>query len=111
MTDRTRASIFGDEPDFDVSDFQPAKPTRRVSGPNPEAVAAVSGAAGFSSREPISARTDTRRAWRTGRNVQFNVKAKPETIERFREIADKEGWSIAVVLERALEALDRELTS
>jgi hypothetical protein len=29
---------------------------------------------------------------RTGRNVQFNIKATPETIARFTAIADKQGW-------------------
>ena len=107
---QTRASIFGEEPDFDVSDFQPTTRTRQPEGPRREAVAAVSGAAGFKSREPAPEPPPaSRRAWRTGRNAQFNVKAKAATIERFRGIADRQGWPIAVVLERALEALEKEL--
>lgn len=29
---------------------------------------------------------------KTGRNVQFNIKVKMETIEAFYEIADANGW-------------------
>ena len=105
MTRRERASIFAggdDEADFDISDFKPSAP--RLA-PRPAEVAAISDAVGFRSREPGR----PRRLARTGRSVQFNLKATPETIELFRQISDKRGWSLAVTLERALEALEREL--
>jgi len=44
---------------------------------------------------------------RTGRNVQFNIKATPETIARFTAIADKNGWVFGETLDRALDALER----
>jgi hypothetical protein len=103
---RERASIFAtdDEADFDVSGFTPISPR---ATPRPAAVAAVSSAAGFRSREP----GPPKRVSRTGRSVQFNLKATPETIESFRQISNQQGWPLAVTLERAVEALDRELRS
>jgi hypothetical protein len=44
---------------------------------------------------------------RTGRNVQFNIKATPETIARFTAPADKNGWVFGEVLDRALDALEK----
>ncbi len=99
-----RASIFAgdDEPDFDISGFAPATPR---PAPERQAVAAVSDAVGFRSREPVQ----LKRTPRSGRNVQFNLKATPETIELFRALSERQGWSLAITLERALAALEREL--
>lgn len=107
----TRASIFGEvEPDFDVSDFAPASRQSKPEAPPREAVAAVSDAAGFHRRDPAPPiASPNRRVWRTGRNVQFNVKATPETVERFKAISDDHGWPLAVTLEHAISALEREL--
>ncbi len=101
---KERASIFAgdDEPDFDVSGFTPTAPR---PAPKPRAVAAISDEAGFRSRE----RAPAKRASRTGRNVQFNLKASPETIDRFHEINKRQGWSLAITLERALAALECNL--
>ena len=49
-----------------------------------------------------------RRRRRTGRNAQFNLKAKPETIETFCAIADRQGWGLGETLEKAVELLARE---
>jgi hypothetical protein len=105
MMSRERASIFSgeDEPDFDISGFVPAGPK---PAPERHEVAAVSDAAGFRSRGPVQ----PKRISRTGRSVQFNLKATPETIDLFRAISDRQGWSLAITLERALAALERELT-
>jgi hypothetical protein len=102
---RERAPIISsdDHADFDVSDFRPATPRPAA---RPAAIAVVSSEAGFQSREAVP----PKRISRTGRNVQFNLKATPETIELFRQISDRQGWPLAVTLERALEALERELT-
>jgi len=66
-------------------------------------------AAGFRSRE-ARARQDTRRTRgrRTGRNVQFNLKLRPETIEEFSRIAEGNGWGLGETLERAVALLRRE---
>lgn len=49
---------------------------------------------------PPQARPQRRR--RTGRNAQFNIKARPETIEAFCAIADAHGWGLGETLERAV---------
>jgi hypothetical protein len=109
-----RASIFSDD-DVDISGFAP-KPGPDMSAPPPEEVRAVAESARFRSREPIAptvapAPTPKRppRRYRTGRNVQFNVKASQETVDAFYKISDSKGWVLGETLEHALEALQREL--
>jgi len=108
----SRASIFA-EADIDVSDFAP-KTGVDHSAPAPEQVKAVAEAAHFRSREPAvtqppaTAKRQPRR-YRTGRNVQFNVKASQETVDAFYAISDREGWVLGETLEHALEALQREM--
>ena len=46
---------------------------------------------------------------RTGRNVQFNMKATQETINAFYAVCDRTGWVLGETLERAIAALEREL--
>ena len=46
---------------------------------------------------------------RTGRNAQFNLKARPETIAAFTAIADRQGWGFGETFEYAVEALERQL--
>lgn len=106
-----RASIFEDD-DFDVSDFAPkAGPDK--SAPMAEQVKAVAEAARFHSREPASLPAPvtkrTPRRYRTGRNVQFNVKASQDTVDAFYAISDSKGWVLGETLEHALAALQREL--
>jgi hypothetical protein len=48
-----------------------------------------------------------RRVHRTGRNRQFNIKAKSETVERFYKLADERRVPLGELLEQALDALDR----
>ena len=79
-----------------------------------EQVRAVSEAAQFRSRDPKPppekpARREQRRH-RTGRNVQLNIKARAEAVEAFYAIADREKWVLGETFERAIEALNRELT-
>ena len=45
---------------------------------------------------------------RTGRNVQFNLKARPETIDAYCEVADAMGWGLGETLEYAVVLLQRE---
>jgi hypothetical protein len=108
----SRASIFTDD-DIDISDFAPKTGTDR-SAPPPEQVKAVAEAARFRSREPVTTQlpaTPKRqpRRYRTGRNIQFNVKASQETVDAFYAISDRESWVLGETLEHALEALKREL--
>jgi hypothetical protein len=48
-----------------------------------------------------------RRQYTTGRNQQINLKASPETIDRLYKLADEKGVALAMVLEMAVDALER----
>lgn len=113
---KPRASIFeeGDVQELDVGSFAP-KTTIDAKAPRAEQVRAVSQAAKFLSREPAAPNFDaqTKRAarrYRTGRNVQFNVKALQETVDAFYAVTESQpGWVLGYTLQRAIEALQREL--
>jgi hypothetical protein len=99
------ASIFDD----DEPDAPPPVPR-----PDPEQVRALSEAANFRSREAVPVPpppAPKRQPWRyrTGRNVQFNARAKQQTVDDFHAIAEQLDRPIGEVLERALAALKREL--
>ena len=108
-----RASIFDSSAEFDVSEFAPKKISPRSPAPA-EAVRAIAEETNFVSREPaksrksIPSRKEPRRH-RTGRNVQVNIKALQETVDRFNAIVDGQKWVTGYVLERAVAALVREL--
>lgn len=102
---KTPGSIF-EAGALDVSGFAP----KNGRGPNemaPDLVRAVSEAARFPSREAIPRRAP--RIYRTGRTMQFNARATPETVEAFYAIADEQRWLVSEALEHALAALKREL--
>jgi hypothetical protein len=108
---KERASIF-DSDDLDVSGFEP----KIASEPNAvpaELVRGIAEASRFPSREarPILLAPPRRppRIHRTGRTMQFNARAKPDTIEALYAIADRQGWLVSETLEHALAALQREL--
>jgi hypothetical protein len=108
MADANRADPFSG--DLDLSDFKPTA----VKKPKVEAaiIREVSEANNFPSRAaakpaPVHEPVPAQRRRRTGRNVQFNIKATPETIARFTSIADKNGWVFGEALEHALDALER----
>jgi len=48
-----------------------------------------------------------RRTYTTGRNRQFNIKATPETVDRFYRMADERQVTLCALLEQALDALER----
>jgi hypothetical protein len=76
-----------------------------------EAIARIAEENNFPSRQAAKAPKEPRRKRRvytTGRNRQFNIKAKGETVERFYKIADDRRLSLAELFERAVDALDRE---
>jgi hypothetical protein len=107
-----RASIFEAESELDVSGFAPKDVvTPKVQ---PEQVRVVSEAANFQSREPpreilADLRKREPRRYRTGRNIQLNIKARADVIETFYGIADRKGWVLGETFERAVAALEREL--
>jgi len=103
--------------DWDVGTPAPARPAQGVS-------AAAAKATGFHSREipsaPNAATAPTAqsgagqgaspqpvRRRRTGRNAQFNLKARPETIQSFCAVADAQGWGLGETLEHAVILLQR----
>lgn len=121
----TRAKLFDGDDDLDLTAFKP-KAERDKTAPPPEKVKEVSEGANFRSREPAKSnpaapaaagQADAAkprrqpRTHRTGRNVQFNVKASQEAIDAFYRISDEQGWVLGETLERALAALERDLAA
>jgi hypothetical protein len=110
---KPRASIFEEAKDLDVGGFAP-KAGIDAHAPRPEQVKAVAQAAQFRSREATPPKPETQakraaRRYRTGRNVQFNVKALKETVDAVYAISEAQGWVLGYTLQRAVEALQREL--
>lgn len=110
---------FGE--DLDLSDFQPQARTKQARLIPKEEATNAAAALGFTSREatqpkqdvaapaePTQAKGPMRRR-RTGRNAQLNIKAKPDTIAEYCEIADKMGWGLGETLEMAVAALQAKL--
>ncbi|MBP1806918.1 hypothetical protein [Rubellimicrobium aerolatum] len=109
-----RASIFDD--DLDLSEFKPKPPARA------EEVREVARKAGFSSREPSPpdpmpepepepepVRREQRR-YRTGRNVQLNLKVRQEDMDAFYQLADQEGIVLGEAFARAVAVWKRSLS-
>lgn len=98
--------------DFNSSEWSPKKKEVKsnISNQQRDKLLTVEAAeiSGFQSREPQSysktVKTQQRRR-RTGRNAQFNLKAKPETIRDFCDIADQNGWGLGETLEYAVQLL------
>lgn len=105
---------FFESSDIDIAAFVP-KTREETKAPAAEDVKALAKAANFPSREPkpVIAKVPEKRApriHRTGRNVQFNVKASQATIDAIYAITEAhEGWVLGYTLERAVAALKREL--
>ena len=133
---KERANLgFGDALD-DLSDFAP-KPAKSANDrPSKALTAKAAEASGFKSREakpsmeeadlaggsiadavligqgadvsPKPAEGMQQRRRRTGRNAQFNLKARPETIDAYCALADRMGWGLGETLERAVALLEKE---
>jgi len=104
-----RAPLFGPEGDLDISEFKPKAPAK------PEQVRDVAEHVGFRSREPDPApAADPQRPprrYRTGRNIQLNLKVRRETVDAFYKIADEQGWVLGEAFEHAIRALQESLQS
>lgn len=102
-----RASVFGD--DLDLTSFQPKSPARTKE------VREVAEKAGFTSREPQPepapepVRREQRR-YRTGRNVQLNLKVRQEDIDAFYALADQEEIVLGEAFARAVAAWKEKLS-
>ena len=90
--------------EFDPAEWQP-KPERTAS----RAVAEASGFRSGEAQAPERAGegSPVLRRRRTGRNAQFNLKARPDTITDFCAVADRQGWGLDETLERAVELLEK----
>ncbi|WP_458098107.1 hypothetical protein [Roseomonas sp. WA12] len=107
-----RAKLFGGDDDLDLSGFTPKPPAR------PEEVRGVAEGAGFRSREPLAAQNKLppvsdparreQRRYRTGRNVQLNLKVRQEDLDAFYKLADDSGDVLGLVFADAVAALQRE---
>jgi hypothetical protein len=117
MMDKERANLgFDDAIDsFDPADWAVGGPTK--GRPDSTLARQSAEATGFRSREAKPAaptapapasRAGAPRRRRTGRNAQFNLKARPETIQSFCAVADAQGWGLGETLEHAVALLERE---
>ncbi|MEM7567156.1 MAG: stability/partitioning determinant [Pseudomonadota bacterium] len=98
MTRSTRGSL----------DFAKELDDLDIDPPAESTAPAVASAAGFYSREPGDTTSKPRaRRRRTGRTAQFNVKARPETIAAFTQVADAQGWGLGETLEHAVALLEK----
>jgi len=97
---------------FDPAEWEIGTPPRT----RPDAVRArqAAEATGFHSREAapdpmsVAGQGAPVRRRRTGRNAQFNLKARPDTIQSFCDVADAQGWGLGETLEHAVALLQRE---
>lgn len=114
MTVKERADLgFADAlDDFDPAEWAPKAAAGPSPRPEPTGTREAAAAAGFRSREPQPepdrAGGAPPRRRRTGRNAQFNLKARPETIAAFCAVADLQGWGLGETLEQAVALLERE---
>lgn len=105
--------------DLDLSAFKP-EPESRTPAPKPpkEEIRKVAHKTGFQSREappesvPAPAPQPARagRIYRTGRSEQLNLKVRGEDKTGFYAICDRKHWVQGYTFQRAMEALERELT-
>lgn len=121
---RSRVDLgFGETVDgLDLSDFAPDPAPEARARPEATLSRAVAERTGFSSREaagqggkaappPVAVTKAEQlplRRRRTGRNTQFNLKAKPETIAAFCAVADANDWGLGETLEYAVALLERD---
>jgi hypothetical protein len=116
-----RLSVFNNTDDLDLSSFAP-QPKSRKPKPAPEKVRAVAEAAKFPSRqasapaaEPATKEADSEtlvrkpRYHKTGRTAQLNCRIMPATFETVYALADQHRWLVGETVEKAIEALVREL--
>jgi hypothetical protein len=87
--------------DFDVEKLREISASRNFPSREPQPRPEIPPKAAKPRREP--------RIYKTGRNVQFNVKASQTTIDAFYAISNQQGWVLGETLEHALAALRREL--
>ena len=118
MMGKDRAPIFDDGDDFDLSSFKP-KAVPDTSAASPDQISAVAERANFPSRQPKPAAPvappatpvpkRVPRRHRTGRTAPLSARTTPATLDLLYAIADAQGWLVGQTIEKALDALQREL--
>jgi hypothetical protein len=110
----SRVSIFETPDDLDVDSFAP-KAGPELIRPPLEQLQALTEGGKFRSRESalapsLPAPRRKPHTYRTGRTATFSVKTTPAAVEAFYAIAEQQCWKAGETFERALAALQRELT-
>lgn len=90
----------------DLNDFQPKAQPKPVEQAQIDRIAEDNGFPSRQAPRPAEAMPRKQRRYRTGRNQQFNIKATPETIQRFCRVADALDVPYGELLDRALDALE-----
>jgi hypothetical protein len=106
-----RASIF-ETPKLDISGFTPRSDDE--ARPPPEQLDELTRGSKFRSRETAKIQQVNRiqqRRRRTGRNVQFNIRATQQVVDEFKALSEAQDWPDGLTLEKALGALKREMAS
>ena len=115
LKQRADLGFVVDDAGFDPADWDVGTPARKP--PQKLDARKVAEATGFRSREagsgagggtPAAPPPKQVRRRRTGRNAQFNLKARPETIQSFCAVADAKDWGLGETLEHAVALLQRE---
>jgi hypothetical protein len=91
-------------------DFAPKPKPKRERPVLDEAIDRIADENGFPSRQAVRAPKQPKRkarTYRTGRNRQFNMKATPESVDRFYRLADERNVPLGALLDLALDALER----
>ena len=100
----TRVNAFGNltDPPMFATKAKKAMPVER------ETLERIAEQNDFPSRQakPPKAARAKPRTYRTGRSMQFNAKATPETIQRFYKMADAKDIRLGELLKQGLDALD-----
>ena len=92
---------------FKSREARPEGDTATPDLSSPDAAPAGQGA----DTAPKLSEASQQRRRRTGRNAQFNLKARPETIDAYCALADRMGWGLGETLERAVVLLEKEYGS
>jgi chemotaxis protein histidine kinase CheA len=116
LAQAVRADPFKLDEGDNLSDFKPSPPRKPAA--SKEQIRALSEAHNFPSRSataqpakrPVKSAPSNKRYWRTGRNVQLNVKVTAETISRFTALAQQTKLPQGELLRRALDAYEEKMT-
>lgn len=106
--------IFADEDPLNLDRFKP-KPAGASDLPQPDDLREIADRTKFVSREGKGASAPPvpllrRGQHRTGRTATLTLKTTPEYSNRFYALAEGQGWKIGETFERALDALEQQIT-